>query len=95
MVVSFLIFTYFPLRVLAFTEAAKAPPTSLIAGYLGTAQTPGSTRYLNRTTQRLEECNSEICTCRNEDFPGHSNETYCINSAPYAAFTGWAGKKRL
>lgn len=71
----------------SFTEHAKAPPTSLISGYLGTAQTPGSRTYLNRETMLLEPCTEELCSCGT--FPG--NTEGCINSAPYAAFTGWSG----
>jgi multiple sugar transport system substrate-binding protein len=75
----------------AFTEAAKAPPASLISGYLGSAHTPGSPYYLDRDTQMLQHCTEDICTCGNEFYPGHNNEdSACINSAPYAAFTGWS-----
>ena len=73
----------------SFTESQKAPPTSLIGGLLGTAQTPGSTQYLNRNTMRLEPCTEETCSCAS--FAGIPEDGSCINSAPYAAFTGWSG----
>lgn len=72
----------------SFTEHAKAPPTSLISGYLGTAQTPGSRSFLNRETDLLEPCTEELCSCGN--YAGNSDGS-CINSTPYAAFTGWSG----
>jgi len=74
----------------AYTEAAKSPPESVVSGYIGTAFTPGSKVYLNRDTHKLEPCTAEICSCGNANFPGHEDDS-CINSAPYAAFTGWAG----
>ena len=73
----------------SFTEAAKAPPTSLIAGYLGTAPTPGSKYYLDRDTQQLELCTENVCSCGDHS-PLDDGRTTCINSAPYAAYTGWA-----
>jgi hypothetical protein len=72
----------------SFTEAAKAPPTSLIAGYLGTAPTPGSKYYLDRDTQQLQLCTDEVCSCGQNLSDGDT--TPCINSAPYAAYTGWS-----
>ncbi|CAB9506309.1 activated protein kinase catalytic subunit alpha-1 [Seminavis robusta] len=75
----------------SFTEGAKAPPTSYIAGYLGTAPTPGSKVYLDRETQMLKDCTDTTCSCNNAVYKGHETDTDCINSAPYAAFTGWAG----
>ena len=74
----------------AFTEGHKAPPASFVAGYIGTVYTPGSKVYLNRDTQMLETCTEDTCSCGNSHFVGKENDD-CINSAPYAAYTGWSG----
>ena len=74
----------------AYTEGAKSPPASVVSGYMGTVHTPGSKVYLNRDTQKLEPCTEDICSCGNIHFEGHENDS-CINSAPYAAYTGWSG----
>jgi len=71
-----------------YKESSKSAPTSYVSGFVGSAFTPGSRKFLNRDSQMLEPCTEDSCSCGNAYFAGKESDT-CINSAPYAAYTGW------
>ena len=60
--------------------------TSKVAGLVGVAPTPGSSRVLDRETGKLVPCNADRC----QKFGTYYEDIGWVNKAPYAAFGGWA-----
>ena len=66
---------------------AQAEEGSTVRNLVSAAPTPGSLYVFDRTSNKLERCNEELCGKSGY----YDNDVGWINQAPYAAYGGFAG----
>ncbi|KAG1660668.1 hypothetical protein FOA52_006829 [Chlamydomonas sp. UWO 241] len=62
-----------------------------LRGVIGTAMVPGSTRVLNRSTGRLEECTPALCPHASLERTYDGSDPVLVNRAPHFGFGGFSG----